>query len=125
LYVTAYFVGPPAAFFNGQVNLGGGVYYLQFPNNNLLGYYAFVATSIVYHYDMGYEAFIPGSASDVYLYDFTSRGWLYTSSTLFPYLYDFTLNAWLYYFPDTKNPGHYTTNPRYFSNLATGKIFTM
>ena len=47
------------------------------------------------------------------------------STTLFPYLYDFTLNDWLYYFPDTKNPGHYTTNPRFFSNLTTGKIFSM
>jgi hypothetical protein len=125
LYVTAYFVGPPVAFFNGSVNLGSGVYYLQFPNNNLFGYFTFVASSIVYHYDMGYEAFIPGSASDIYLYDFASGHWLYTSSTLFPYLYDFTLNTWLYYFPDTKNPGHYTTNPRYFSNLTNGQIFMM
>jgi hypothetical protein len=49
----------------------------------------------------------------------------YTSSTLFPYLYDFTLNNWLYYFPNTTNPGHYTTNPRYFSDLTTGKIISM
>jgi hypothetical protein len=69
-------------------------------------YYNFVACSIIYHYDMGYEAFIPGSAADIYLYDFT-------------------LNNWLYYLPDTKNPGHYTANPRYFSNLTTGKIFTV
>jgi hypothetical protein len=74
---------------------------------------------------MGFEAFIPGSAADVYLYDFTSSYWLYTSSTLFPDLYDFTLKSWIYYFPSTTNPGHYTTNPRYFSNLATGQIFTM
>ena len=60
-----------------------------------------------------------------YLYDFASEHWLYTSPSLFPYLYDFTLNAWLYYFPNAKDPGHYTTNPRYFSNLTTGKIITM
>jgi hypothetical protein len=55
----------------------------------------------------------------------TSGHWFYSSPSLFPYLYDFTLTAWLYYFPATNNPGHYTTNPRYFSNLLTGKIFTM
>ena len=74
---------------------------------------------------MGFEAFIAGSASDVYLYDFTTGHWWYTSNTLFPYLYDFSLKTWIYYFPNTNSPGHYTTNPRYFSNLTTGQIFTM
>jgi hypothetical protein len=88
-------------------------------------YSATTIISIFYRYDMGYEAFIAGSASDVYLYDFTSGHWWYTSSSLFPYLYDFTLNNWLYYFPATNNPGHYTTSPRSFSDLTTGKIVTM
>jgi hypothetical protein len=122
LNVTA---SPVPAFFSGEVSLGSVVYYLQFPNSTVFGYYNFPSTGIFYHYDMGFEAFIPGPAADIYLYDFTSGHWWYTSSTLFPYLYDFTLNAWLYYFPDTKSPGHYTTNPRYFSNLTTDKIFTM
>ena len=113
------------AFFIGEVSLGSGVYYLQFPDGNLFGYYNFLSSSIFYHYDMGYEAFIPGSAADIYLYDFTSSHWWYTSSTLFPYLYDFTLTDVALLLPDTKNPGHYTTNPRYFSNLTTGQIFTM
>jgi hypothetical protein len=118
--------GPSApAFFAGQVPLGSGVYYLQFPDNNLFGYYKFVASSIFYHYDLGYEAFIPGSAADVYFCDFSTGHWLYTSSTLFPYLYDFALKTWIYYFPSPTNPGHYTSDPRYFSNLTTGKIFTM
>jgi uncharacterized repeat protein (TIGR02543 family) len=117
--------GGHPAFFSGEVSLGGGVYYLQFPDNNLFGYYNYASSSIIYHYDMGFEAFIPGASADVYLYDFTSSHWLYTSSTLFPYLYDFTLGTWIYYFPNTTDPGHYTANPRYFSNLATGKIFTM
>jgi hypothetical protein len=117
---------PPLGFFTGEVPLGGTVYYLQFPNGNLFGYYNFPSSSIFYHYDMGFEGFIPGgSASDIYLYDFTSRHWFYTASTLFPYLYDFTLKSWIYYFTDPKNPGHYTTNPRYFSNLTTLMIFTM
>ena len=113
------------AFFSGEDSLGSGVYYLQFPDGNPFGYYNYVASSIFYHYDMGYEGFVPGSAADVYLYDFTTNHWLYTSSGLFPYLYDFALKTWLYYFPSTTNPGHYTNNPRYFSNLTTGEIFTM
>jgi uncharacterized repeat protein (TIGR02543 family) len=125
--VTANFTGGSGhpAFFAGEDSLGGGVYYLQFTNGNLFGYYNYPSSSILFHYDMGFEAFIPGSAADVYFYDFSSSHWWYTSSTLFPYLYDFTLDTWIYYFPNTSNPGHYTTNPRYFSNLTTGKIFTM
>ena len=114
-----------STFFTGQVPLGRGVYYLQFPDANLFGYYNYPASSILYHYDMGFEAFIPGSGTDVYLFDFTSNHWWYTSTTLFPYLYDFSLNTWIYYFPDTKSTGHYSTNPRYFSNLTTSMIFTM
>ncbi len=116
--------GTPA-FFTGEDSLGGGVYYLQFPNGTLFGYYNFPSFPILFHYDLGFEAFVDGGSGGAYLYDFTSGHWFYTSSTLFPYLYDFTLNTWIYYFPDTKNPGHYTTNPRYFSNLTSGKIFTM
>jgi hypothetical protein len=115
----------PAAFFTGQVSLGSGVEYLQFPDSAVFGYYTFVSSTIFYHYDMGYEAFVPGSASDLYLYDFASGHWWYTSNTLFPYLYDFSLKTWIYYFPNTQSAGHYTTNPRYFSNLTTGQIFTM
>jgi hypothetical protein len=74
---------------------------------------------------MGFEAFIPSTAGQIYFYDFTSGHWWYTSSGLFPYLYDFTLNTFIYYFPNAKNMGTYTTNPRYFSNLTTGNIFTM
>lgn len=105
--------------------MGSDVYYLQFPENNLFGYYNVVASSIFYQYDMGYEVFVPGSASDIYLYDFSSSHWLYASNTLFPYLYDFRFNAWSCYFQDMKNSGHYTANPRYFSNLTAGNIFTM
>jgi hypothetical protein len=100
---------------------------LQFPHGNVFGYYNFPSFPILYHYDLGFEAFIDAldGNSGAYLYDFSTGHWWYTSPSLFPYLYDFTLNAWLYYFPNTKSPGHYTTNPRYFSNLTTGKTITM
>jgi virginiamycin B lyase len=117
----------PAAFFNGEVSLGSGVYYLQFPNGALFGYYNFPSFPILYHYDLGFESFIDAhdASADAYLYDFASGHWFYTGPSLFPYLYDFTLNGWLYYFPAATNPGHYTTNPRYFSNTVTGNVFTM
>jgi YD repeat-containing protein len=114
-----------AIFFNGEAFLGSGVYYLQFPNGTLFGYYNLTNFPIFYHYDMGFESFIDGGNGAAYLYDFMSGHWWYTSASLFPYLYDFTLKTFIYYFPDTKNPGHYTTNPRYFSNLTTGKVFQM
>ncbi len=117
--------GTTPAFFNGEASLGSGVYYLKFPDSNLFGYYNLQSFPIFYHYDMGFEAFVDGGNGAAYLYDFTSGHWFYTSSSLFPYLYDFTLNNWLYYFPATNNPGHYTSNPRYFSDITTGKVITM
>jgi len=63
-----------------------------------------------------WEASVPGIGNHFF----------YTSPSFpFPYLYDFSLNTVLYYFPDPNNPGHYTTNPRYFYNFATGQIITM
>ncbi len=121
---TSTFTAIPA-FFTGQVSVGSGVEYLQFPNSAVFGYYTVVSSPILYHFDLGYEAFVPGSASDAYLYDFTTGHWWYTSNTLFPYLYDFTLNAWLYYYPNPSQPGHYTSNPRDFYNFATGQIITL
>jgi hypothetical protein len=117
--------GVPAAFFNGQASLGGNVFYLQFPDGNLFGYYNLQSFPILYHYDMGFEAFVDGGSGGAFLFDFASAHWWYTSSALFPYLYDFTLNHWLYYFPATNNPGHYSSNPRTFSDLTAGKIITM
>jgi len=124
---TDMFIGakPPALFFTGEVPVGNAVFYLAFPDKSLFGYYTFLSTSIFYHFDMGYEFFVPGSATDVYFYDYASGHWWYTSASEFPYLYDFTLNAWLYYFPSTTIAGHYTTSPRYFVNLTTSQYFTM
>ncbi len=123
---------PASGFFSPERNLGGGVYYLAFSGGNPFGYYAFLEGSAstsnawLYHFDLGYEYVTAESSSGgIYLYDLASGHWWYSSSALFPYLYDFSLNAWLYYFSNTHSPGHYTTNPRSFSNLTTGALFTM
>ena len=117
-----------SAFFNGEVALGSGVYYLSFANGNYFGYYSFLGDSAyIYHFDLGYEYVIDANdgKDGVYLYDFASNDFFYTSPTFpFPYLYDFDRNSVLYYFPDMTNPGHYTSNPRYFYDYATGSVIT-
>ena len=116
---------PP--FFNGEVALANGVYYLGFPNGNFFGYYTFAFFPYLYHFDLGFVYFVDAqdAARGAFFYDFTSGSWFYTSPSFpFPYLYDFGLNALLYYYPDAGNPGTYTKNPRYFYNFRTGQIIT-
>jgi hypothetical protein len=115
---------PQIAFFNGSVSVGNGVDYLTFANGNLFGYYTPLSGGWIFHFDMGYEYMIDGGNGTVYMYDYASGHWLYSSSTLFPYLYDFTLKTWIYYNRST-TAGHYTSNPRTFVNLTTSATFTM
>ena len=116
-----------APFFDGSVALSDGFYYLKFSDGNLFGYYNFNFTPYLYHSDLGFE--YPFDAADgsngIYLYDFTSKTFFYTSSSLFPYLYDFTLNTFLYYYPDPTRADHYNTDgTRYFYDFATGQIIS-
>ena len=114
------------SFFAGQESFGNGFYYLQFPIGNYFGYYGFLDDpNYLYHADLGYEYVFDAAdgKNGVYLYDFAGGGFFYTNPVFpFPYLYDFNLQAVLYYFPATSNPGHFTSNPRYFYNFATGQI---
>jgi len=121
-------LSPHPAFFNGEIALGGGFYYLQFPNGTPFGYYSYLpAQNFIYHIDLGFEYLIDANDANhgIYFYDFASSSFFYTSPTLFPYLYDFSLNAWLYYLPDASNPGRYSHNPRWFYNFATGQWITL
>lgn len=121
----------PVPFFSGEVSLGNDVYYLQFPNGTPFGFYSYFTVmndaNYIYHYDMGFEYFTGAhdGQNGIFFYDFASGHFFYTNPSLFPDLYDFTLNTWLYYFPDPNHPGHYTSNPRFFYNFATGQIITM
>src|SRR5881398_1078933 len=90
-------------FFNGEIALGGGFYYLQFANGTPFGYYSYLPDqNFIYHIDLGFEYLLDANDANhgIYFYDFASSSFFYTSPTLFPYLYDFRLNAWLYYLPD-------------------------
>lgn len=119
----------PFSFFNGQAALDNGAYYLAFANGNPFGYYSFLTDQhYIYHFDLGFEYIFDAAdgKKGVYLYDFTSNTFFYTSPTFpFPYLYDFTLNSVVYYYPDPNNPGRYNTNGvRYFYVFKTGKIIS-
>ena len=129
-WALAFPPAPLSSFFNGQVALGNGVYYLAFPNGNYFGYYSYLTNNnYIYHNDLGYELVTDAAdgQSGIYLYDYKSGHTWYTSPTYpFPYLYDYTLQAQLYYYPDPNNAGHYNTNGvRYFYNFATGQIITL
>ena len=117
----------PPAFFAGEEVLTQGVYYLQFPNTDYFGYYTFLSDPrYLYHFDLGYEYVFDAAdgKEGVYLYDFASNTFFYTSPTFpFPYLYDFTRNAVLYYYP-VNLAGRYSSNPRYFYDFAAGQIIT-
>ncbi len=118
---------PPSTFFTGATYFGNGVSYLSFANGNAFGYYGLLADPhYIYHFDLGYEyVFDAGDGkSGVYLYDYASRTFYYTSPSFpFPYLYDFSLHTVLYYYPDPNNPGHYNENGvRYFYDFATGEV---
>ena len=118
-----------AAFFSGEAALSNGVYYLALPNGTPFGYYSYLADqNYIYHFDLGYEFVVDANDGNggVYLYDFASSHWWYTSRQYpFPYIYDFGLSAFLYYYPDTNNAGHYTTSPRYFYDFSSHQIITL
>ena len=124
-YLYALAVSTQPAFFTGELALTNGVYYLQFPSDNFFGFYTFLDDPhYLYHFDLGYEYVFDArdSQSGVYLYDFASGDFFYTSPTFpFPYLFDFTLKAVLYYYPSSA-AGHYLTDPRYFYDFATRQV---
>ena len=119
-------VHPP--FFTGESALSNNVFFLQFPGTgNLFGFYSYEFFPFLFHFDLGFEYFIDArnSSGGVFLYDFASDTFWYTSPSFpFPYLYDFRLNSVIYYFRDPTDPNRYTRNPRYFFNFSTGQIFT-
>ena len=122
-------IKPHPPFYDGQVDLANGVEYLQFRNGGIFGYYAFLSDPrYIYHFDLGYEYVFDAKNDEggVYLYDFKSGHFFYTSPTFsFPYLYDLTLSATLYYYPNLDNPGRYNINgTRYFYNFRTGRVIT-
>ena len=120
-------VSTQSAFFAGETALTKGVYYLAFPNQNYFGFYTFLDDPhYIYHFDLGFEYVFDAQdgKGGVYLYDFASGTFFYTSPTFpFPYLYDFSTRSVLYYYP-ASTVGHYAKNPRYFYDFGAGRIIT-
>ena len=116
------------AFFDGANSLAQGWSYLAFPNGSYFGYYNADQYPYVLHNDMGwtYVQDANDGQAGVYLYDFATAAWRYTSPTYgFPYLYDFNLGTVLYYYPKDGQPGFYSSAPRYFFDFATGQILAL
>ena len=110
----------PLPFFNGETSLGSGVYYVGFPNGHHFGEYSYLPNpDYLYSYDLTSYEYLSDAAdgnAGLYLYDFASSGFFYTSPVFpYPYLYDFNLNAVVYFYQGT-------SNPRYFYNFGTGKV---
>jgi len=121
--IGAYEMQVPS-FFDGEILAGSGWYYLAFPSGQPPGYFGYYIYSFfpwLYHADMGWEYFVPESTGNgAYLFDNLLGQWLYTNPSDFPFLYNFSVAAWYWYEPAQDNPGHYTTNPRWFANMNTG-----
>jgi hypothetical protein len=122
---TAPAAGHPA-FLGGEIALGNGDYRLTYPDGRMFGYYSYYfSNTTIYHFDLGYEIVNPAPGGAVYISDLASGHLWYTRADWFPAVWDSALKGWISYLPDSKDPARYSSNPRYFANLATGQIFTM
>src|ERR1700689_340929 len=90
IQATASCKGIPLRRLTGEETLSN-LYYLQFQDANLFGYYGFLQGSAatpnawLYHFDLGYEYVTPGTASGtLYLFDLASGHWWFSASSLFP-----------------------------------------
>ena len=121
--------GGPSACLDDNVHLSHGVHFLRFPSGNAFGYFSYLTDDhYIFHQDMGYEYIFDADDGQkgMYLYDFTTGGYFYTSPTFpFPYLYDFALNTIVYYFPSAEDSTRYNTDgKRYFYRFDKGEIFS-
>ncbi|MGO9605684.1 MAG: hypothetical protein ACLQAT_20250 [Candidatus Binataceae bacterium] len=104
------------AFFNRQVSVGNGLYYLEFPDKTFFGYYYLPDYPYLYHYGLGWEYVYDANdgAGGVFFYDFGLHAYLYTNPSFFPYFYDYSLGSFLYYYSGTS---------RYFYDFNTHTVF--
>ncbi len=79
------------------------------------GYFSYVG-SFLYHYEHGWLYPYP-MQSDIWMWDYGMRAWLWTSSRCYPSLFYFSggESAWLFYYQGS-------ARPRWFLNYDTGKL---
>lgn len=115
-------IHPP--FFNGEVDLGSGIFWLTFSDSVAFGSYSYNFFPWLYHFDLGFEYFFDANnaAQGAYLWDAILGQFFYTDPDIFPFLYNFGTASWFFYFPDTIRPGHYTTTPRAFWDFGGNRV---
>jgi len=114
------------AFFSGEIEIGTNTFYLA-KSGTAFGFYQWRTSSQIHHLDLGDEYVLPSQEKTpaVYLFDFKSGHWFYSSFSQLPYLYDLTQKVWLRYLPEPGRPGRYTAHPRRFQNMSNGLTITM
>ena len=111
-------------FFTSQTYLGDAgngysAYYLSYFNFYFYPTSSDATPTYLYKDKFGFLYFFgPTGASlssdEAYFYDFTSKDYFYTSSSLYPYFYSFNLGSFLYYFEGS--------NPRDFYEFKTSSF---
>ncbi len=124
----------PSSFFAAEVPIGNGFYALNYDHTHVnydFGYYHYLEDRhYIYHLQYGFEYIIDAAdgVNGVYLYDFKSQGFFYTSPTFpYPYLYDFNLESVVFHFEISESAGPPGTDPiehRYFYVFRTGQFIT-
>ena len=105
--------GAPAPF-ESAVELGGGWWFSDWfgsLNINFLPWIFHPEHSWMY-------VFEESTSDDIFFYDLSLEGWLFTSSEIYPSMYSFGRNAWIFYFLET-------SGPRQFADLASGEFFSI
>ncbi len=108
---------PHSAFFQGEVALSNEIYYLQFSDGTVFGYYSDEFYPWLYHFGLGWEWVDDANdgAAGVYFYDLGLQSFLYTNPSDFPFFYNFNAGSWWYYYTGT-------SNPRYFYDFGNSHI---
>ena len=100
--------------FQDAVELGAGWWFSDWFgsfNTNFLPWIFHAEHSWMY-------VFEESTSDDVFLYDLSLEGWLFTSSGVYPSMYSFGRNAWIFYFLET-------SGPRRFVDLDSGEFFSV
>ncbi len=105
--------GPPAPF-EDAAELGEGWLRSAWMGDFNIGFFPWI-----FHAQHSWMFIFDGSTSDdIFLYDLSLEGWLFTSSGVYPSMYSFGRNAWIFYFVGT-------SGPREFADLGSGEFFSI
>ena len=106
---------PPApAPFESAVELGEGWWSSEWFGSFNTNFYPWI-----FHPEHSWMyVFEESTSDDIFSYDLSLEGWLFTSSGVYPSMYSFGRNAWIFYFVGT-------SGPRQFVELDSGEFFSV